>query len=62
MKQGKIFNRIVEVALLCAILAYFGYSIFSAFHDPLTTTQAIAYEAGSGVYTSGYVVRQEQVL
>ena len=62
MKQGKIFNRIVEVVLLCAILAYFGYSIFSVFSNPLTTTQAIAYETGSGCYTSGYVVREEQVL
>lgn len=62
MKQGKLFNRIVEVALLCVILVYFGYSILSAFRDPLTTTQAIPYEAGSGVYTTGFVVRQEQVL
>lgn len=62
MKQGKIFNRIIEALLLLVIVFYFGYSIYNALSDPLTTVQALAYETGSGCNTTGYVVRQEQVL
>ena len=62
MKQGKLYTKIVLWIFLAAVLCYFGYYIFSAVHSPLTTVTAIAYEAGTGCYTTGYVVRQESVV
>ena len=61
MKQGKIFNRIVEVALLRAILAYFIIPFFprSTIHDHHPNHRLGRAPA---MYTSGCVVRQEQVL
>ena len=62
MKQGRIYNRIIMAALLLVIVCYIGYAVFSAIHEPLTTVQAIEYEAGAGLHTDGYIVRSETVL
>ena len=62
MKQGKFYTKLVLWIFLAAVVCYFGYYIFSAVYAPLTTAPAIAYEAGSGSYTTGYVVRQETVV
>lgn len=62
MKQGRIYNRIIMAALLLVIVCYIGYAVFSAVHEPLTTVQAIEYEAGAGLHTDGYIVRSETVL
>ena len=62
MKQGKIYTKIILGIFLVAVLCYFGYYIFSAIYAPLTTTTAIAYEAGTGSYTTGFVVRQETLV
>ena len=62
MKQGKIYNRIILGAILAVIVLYMGYAVFSAIHEPLTTTRAIEYEAGEGCQVTGWVVRSEQVL
>ena len=62
MKQGKIYTKIVLWVFLAAVVCYFGYYIFSAIYKPLTTVTAIEYEAGSGSYTTGYVVRQESTV
>ena len=62
MKQGKVYTKIILCIFLAAVLCYFGYYIFSAIYAPLTTTTAIAYEAGTGSYTTGFVVRQETLV
>lgn len=62
MKQGKIYNKIIMLVLLAAILCYMGYAVFSAIHEPLTTVIAVEYEAGAGCHTKGYIVREETVL
>ena len=62
MKQGKIYNRIILIAILVVIVLYMGYAVFSAIREPLTTTRAIEYEAGQGCQVTGWVVRSEEVL
>lgn len=62
MKQGKIYNKLIVLALLGTILTYLGCSVFSALRSPLTTTAAIEYEAGEGLHTTGFVARDETVL
>lgn len=62
MKQGKIYNRIILGAILAVIVIYMGYAVFSALHEPLTTTRAIEYAAGEGCQVTGWVVRSEEVL
>lgn len=62
MKQGKIYTKVILWIFLGAVVCYFGYYIFSALYAPLTTAAAIEYEAGSGSYTTGYVVRDESVV
>lgn len=62
MKQGKFYTKLVLWLFLAAVVCYFGYYIFSAVYAPLTTVTAMEYEAGSGSYTTGYVVRDEQVI
>ena len=62
MKQGKFYTKLVLWLFLAAVVCYFGYSVFSAVYAPLTTVTAMEYEAGSGSYTTGYVVRNEQVV
>lgn len=62
MKQGKIYTKIVFTAVLCAIMAYLGYAVYTGLRSPMATVIAVQYEAGQGLRTTGYVVRQEQVL
>jgi len=62
MKQGRIYNKIIMLVFLAAILLYLGYAVFSAFYSPLTTTTAIEYEAGKGCHTTGFVARDETIL
>jgi hypothetical protein len=62
MKQGKIYNKIIMLVFLAAILAYLGYAVFTALCSPLETVTAIGYEAGLGCHTTGFVARDESVL
>lgn len=62
MKQGKSYMTIILWIFLAVIVAYFGFSIYTSIHDPLTTATVIEYEAGSGYYATGYVVREEMVI
>ncbi len=62
MKQGKHYNKVILGLFVAVVVCYFGYYIFSAFYSPLTTAMAIVYEAGTGSYTSGFVVRDESVI
>ncbi len=62
MKQGKFYTKLILWIFLAAVLCYFGYAIFTSVYAPLTTVTAIEYEAGSGSYTTGFVVREESVV
>lgn len=62
MKQGKLYTKLILWVFLAAVVCYFGYYVFSAIYAPLTTVTAIEYEAGSGSYTTGYVVREESLV
>lgn len=61
-KQGDRYTRIILWIFLAAVAAYFGYYIVTAVSQPLTTVAAIEYEAGTGSYTTGFVVRDESVV
>lgn len=62
MKQGKFYTKLILWIFLAAVVCYFGYAVFSTIYAPLTTVTAIEYEAGTGSYTTGYVVRDEMVV
>lgn len=62
MKQGKHYTTVILWIFLAAIAAYLAYSVVSSLTEPLTTATVIEYEAGAGCYTTGFVVRDEQVL
>ena len=62
MKQGKHYTTVILWILLIAIAAYFGYSVVTSIHQPLTTAAVMEYEAGSGYYAAGFVVRDETVI
>ena len=62
MKQGNIYTKLVLWVFFAAVVCYFAYYVFTAIYAPLTTVTAIEYEAGSGSYTTGYVVRQENAV
>lgn len=62
MKQGKHYTTVILWIFLAAIAAYFAYHVVSSLTEPLTTATVIEYEAGAGCYTTGFVVRDEEVL
>lgn len=62
MKQGNTYTKIILWLFLAAVACYFGFSVFSSVYSPLTTASAIVYEAGTGSYTTGFVVRDESVI
>lgn len=59
MKQGNIITKVIMLIFLVAVLAYLGYSVFSAIYDPLTTTTAVACTAGESYNTTLWLVREE---
>lgn len=62
MKQGNGYIKVVLWIFLAAVACYFGYYIFTALYAPLTTAVAMEYEAGTGSYTTGYVLRDEIIV
>lgn len=62
MKQGHTYTNIILGLFIAAVVCYFGYYLYSANYEPLRTVTAIEYEAGSGCYTTGFVVRDETVI
>lgn len=61
-KQGSRYTKVILGIFLAAVVCYFGYYIAAALSEPLTTVAAIEYEAGTGSYTTGFVVRDEAVV
>lgn len=62
MKQGHTYTKIILWLFLAAVVCYFGYYLHQANYEPMRTVTAIEYEAGSGSYTTGFVVRSESVI
>lgn len=62
MKQGTVFTRIIFLMLLLALIVYAVSAAFTSMEGTITTVTAIAYEVGDGFQTTGFVVRDEQVL
>lgn len=62
MKQGRQYRNLILWIFLAAVVVYFAVAVVSSVYDPLTTATAVEYEAGSGCYTTGYVVRQETLI
>ena len=62
MKQGKHYTTVILWIFIAAIAAYFGYNVVSSLTEPLTTASVIEYEAGAGCYTTGFLVRDEEIL
>lgn len=62
MKQGSIYMKIIVAVLVVMVAAYFLFSILSAGGSSYTTYTAAAYKVGDGVSTTGFVVRDEQVI
>lgn len=61
-KQGGRYTKVILGIFLAAVICYFGYYVVSALSQPLTTVAAIEYEAGTGSYTTGFVVRDETIV
>lgn len=62
MKQGTFYTKIIFAVLLVALVAYAVFAAFSSIRSGITTTTALAYEAGEGLSTTGFVVRDEVVI
>ena len=62
MKQGHTYTKIILWLFLIAVVCYFGYYLHDANYEPLQTVTAVEYEAGSGSYTTGFVVRDETLI
>lgn len=62
MKQGTLNGKIIMLALLAAVMIYLGVSAWHSFRNPFTTAVTYAYTVGDSVETTGFLVREEQVL
>lgn len=62
MKQGSIYMKIIVAVLTVLVAAYFLFSILSSNGSSYTTYTAVAYKVGDGISTTGFVVRDEQVI
>ena len=62
MKQGATLTRGIILMLLLALIAYGIAAAFSALEKSTATVTAIAYEVGDGFQSTGFVVRDEQIL
>ena len=62
MKQGTVINRIVLFLFTAAILAYTGGAVWREMHNFYPTVQAYSYVVEDTIETTGYLVRQEQLL
>lgn len=62
MKQGSIFMKIVLAILVIMVIVYLLFSILSSNGNRYTTYTAVPYKVGDGVSSTGFVVRDEQVI
>ncbi|MBQ9980639.1 MAG: hypothetical protein IJP23_06235 [Oscillospiraceae bacterium] len=62
VNKNPIVRRVLLIIILAGVLAYIGVYIYQALHDPVGTSQAIAYTATDSVEVSGWVFREETPL
>lgn len=62
MKQGNKFLKIITVVLAVMVVSYILYNTIESASTGVATAQAVYYTASTGVYTEGFVVRQESVI
>lgn len=61
-KSGKLYNRIIVLIAVAALLLYAGYMALNYFRDPLSTILAVEVSVSEGRSVEGWVVREEQLL
>ena len=62
MKQGKVINRVIMLALLAAILVYLVATVVKSFTDPYTLVQCYSVTVDTSQEATGLLVREEQVI
>lgn len=62
MKTTSLGTKLLTLAVVLGVTAYFGYQGLRYLDDPLTTAVAYAYVVDEEIAVSGYVVRDERVL
>ncbi len=62
MERSDAIIKFVAVFVFIAIMCYLGLSFLSSYRDPLRTVTAAGMELHDGLETSGYIVRDEQLL
>lgn len=62
MERSDSLLKLVAVLVFVAVMAYIGISFFTSYSNPLRTVKAVGMEKHDGIDTSGFIVRDEQVL
>ncbi len=62
MERSDAIIKFVAVFVFIAMAAYLGVSFISSYRDPLRTVTASGMELHDGLETSGYIVRDEQLI
>lgn len=62
MKASTPIFKILSVAVLVAVVLYFGVQLYNYLSDPLTTTLVYAAAAEDEIPVNGYLVRQEETF
>lgn len=61
-KSGSPGTKILMAVVCLAVLSYFGVGLYRYFADPLVTSLAYTYQVEDTISSTGYLVRDEQVL
>ncbi len=62
MERSDALIKFVAVLVFIAVMAYLGVSFVSSWRDPLRTVMASGMELRDGLETSGYIVRDEELI
>lgn len=62
MKQGTFITKVVIFVMFVAVAVYFIASAWRSFNEPFSTLLSYAYTLDDGAETTGYLVRQEEVI
>ncbi len=62
MERSDAIIKFVAIFVFVAILFYLGISFLSSYRDPLRTVTASGMELHDGLETTGFIVRDEQLL
>jgi len=61
-KSGSPGTKILMAVVCLAVLSYFGVGLYRYFADPLITSVAYTYQVEDTISSTGYLIRDEQVL